>query len=798
MKNITLSFRFLAAWMLPLLGLSAQAQDAITVDGTSVSVVSTQTVTVDVVEQTAYSGDTVQFSVDEVVNALGVDSIGAANQYIVNVTTNEAVENTSDGWRDSAGDLASWGTEGGVCVKIDDPASGWVDYIGCYDEAWEAGDTYTAIWAFVANDKAALVKVVITFVDNGIPDAPEAELDINNITVVGTAEGYVERYASDGYETTSVTVDATGMAAALGLEASDLALYFTNDVYVAYNDQTMFYKVDSLQLLTETDGWLQQTAMNYDGLAGDLTNEVCASYYSSACSYYIQNMVYDAETEQVTYDMGQMPSQLSVGDTLYADLYVMNGNLGYIIRHTTVIVEATSEGFDEMTQVGTADVGVEMYLYTNYETTTYSPDLETMAAALGCDTGSIGFKALAEGGGGFSTSTTANNGGYWFDADGYVTSWGSSAAMFIEPVTSGDLSALSVGQYPGGMAVGDAVTVPLYFTYESNYYLVNFTLTIVEKPVVTFDEMENAGTRTVNIQALLDEGYVWSSNGTISLNDIYTTLGTTSVTLYGDEVDDDGVTSKTDSYTMDPTPGFWLTAEGNVTSWGNGSVWGMTIGYETSDDDIIFNYMQMPDACEEGDTYTGTVYLVNLEGTKYLTVNMVYRIVSEIVESESVGEGSLNIPVYTEDQGKEFALTEIASLLQVTEDELAEGYTLHALSGNMSTVMPSSGLEFDLTGNSVAAGEGVIYLYFENGQVFAVANTEIPDDLNISTEVAFETNGYIYTLKVNLMSPSVYTGVSAVETATEDDGTAYDLTGRRAGKNFRGIAIKNGKKVVVK
>ncbi|MCM1311434.1 MAG: hypothetical protein NC206_00180 [Bacteroides sp.] len=126
-----------------------------------------KTITVEHSEEagTAYSGTTATFDVNEVTEALGIESIAEAEQYIVNVTTNDFVGNTSDGWRDAAGDAALWGSgEGMVCVKIQDPASGIIDYIGCIDETYEAGQTYTAKWGFVYDNKAVVIDVVITFV----------------------------------------------------------------------------------------------------------------------------------------------------------------------------------------------------------------------------------------------------------------------------------------------------------------------------------------------------------------------------------------------------------------------------------------------------------------------------------------------------------------------------------------------------------------------------------------------------------------------------------------------------------
>lgn len=124
-----------------------------------------KTITVNHYEKpnTSYSGNTATFDVNEVTEALGITSITEAEQYIMNVTDGSLVKNSTDGWRGANGDALGWGNDGGVCVKINDPASGIIDYIGCYDDAWNEGDSFVAKWAFVYDGKAVVIEVVIDF-----------------------------------------------------------------------------------------------------------------------------------------------------------------------------------------------------------------------------------------------------------------------------------------------------------------------------------------------------------------------------------------------------------------------------------------------------------------------------------------------------------------------------------------------------------------------------------------------------------------------------------------------------------
>ncbi len=150
----------------------------------------------------AFSGNTASFDAAAVAAALGVTSLNDAEQYILNVTTGNLVVNSTDGWRNSQGDATAWGSldEGSVCVKINDPASGTIDYIGCYDATFEVGEVYTAKWVFVHEGKAVVIEVVITFIpEEGIENIEAAE-DAVIYTITGKrVQGNVKSLESGIY-----------------------------------------------------------------------------------------------------------------------------------------------------------------------------------------------------------------------------------------------------------------------------------------------------------------------------------------------------------------------------------------------------------------------------------------------------------------------------------------------------------------------------------------------------------------------------------------------------------------------
>ena len=127
-------------------------------------IVKTIDVPVYMTAEAAYEGLTAQFDAAEVATALNIASIADAKAYIVNVTTGSFVENTTDGWRDANGDATQWpNATNGLCAKIQEPSSGTIDYLGTHDANFMENDTYTAKWGFVANEKAVVLNINITF-----------------------------------------------------------------------------------------------------------------------------------------------------------------------------------------------------------------------------------------------------------------------------------------------------------------------------------------------------------------------------------------------------------------------------------------------------------------------------------------------------------------------------------------------------------------------------------------------------------------------------------------------------------
>ena len=153
----------------------------IDVDGAKVPVIAEVEVDAEDEAGTAYSGKTATFDADAILAAFGEGTtMSDVKVYWANPdgTTVEAVYGggTIDGWRNAEGYAAQWADcTDGLCVKIQDPASGQIDYIGAHDANFASGESYSAPYAFVKDGKAVILNITVEFaVPVGIADIDTA------------------------------------------------------------------------------------------------------------------------------------------------------------------------------------------------------------------------------------------------------------------------------------------------------------------------------------------------------------------------------------------------------------------------------------------------------------------------------------------------------------------------------------------------------------------------------------------------------------------------------------------------
>jgi hypothetical protein len=97
----------------------------------------------------------------------------------------------------------------------------------------------------------------------------------------------------------------------------------------------------------------------------------------------------------------------------------------------------------------------------------------------------------------------------------------------------------------------------------------------------------------------------------------------------------------------------------------------------------------------------------------------------------------------------------------------------------------------------------------DNGTVASVVEGEGDEAkaISVDAEMTVQANGdvvlspsngfYFYAITVNADLPEA-TGIKGVKTVEQTNSVIYNLAGQKVSKNFKGIMIQNGKKVVIK
>ena len=411
------------------------------------TILKTITVNHEELEKVSYSGTTDTFDLSEVLTALGAGSAGECKTYIVNCTNGNFVANTTDGWRNADGDAADWASAtNGVCVKLDNLASGVFSYIGCHDANFSAGDVYHAKWGVVnSNDEAVVLDVVITFV------------------VPATYKPTIVKTIDVSYETLEKVAGTFTEDLPLGDETM-AAIKETLGVEDLSTCTTWIVNTDDNFVENTTDGW-RDSKGNASGWSTDAAG-ICVKLDLPGARYnYI----------------GAFDNSHLAGEVYHARWGVVNGNDEAVVLDLAItFVAAPIATLADLTagEKGRQAISVGQGLLNTGTVTHVAIDVEAVAEALGCAVADL--KLYAEKADGITDAPTALNQGYWLDANGKATSWGENAAIYFEPDNNADYSAIHIGQYSGAFNEAATWTGKLYFVNETalSYYTLDVTVTV--------------------------------------------------------------------------------------------------------------------------------------------------------------------------------------------------------------------------------------------------------------------------------------------------------------------------------
>ena len=810
MKNFTLKIKQLFAAMLMLACIPASAQFKATV------------------EQYAnddYSQVGAEFTLTEVATALQTDTatLAAALNAWYNYDAESGAEKPADMFFLKSGDalVADYNTNapGGFWMTSDYQVAPygentvfyediWFDsaedlfgiYLGQFPNALAEGATLTPTFVLAYGDKQATFD--ITYIVKPMPEMPAVELDINKLEIVGTAEVTTEQYPRINYNSSAVYVKIAGAAEKLGIDNDLLAIVLKNCLYKARVDETYQTKIDSLTLATNNGGWGREVL---DMATGDTLPEVCAAPWSDKDQYFMDSWAFNAENDTLTCYIGQYPYNLQAGDKYYTNVYIVYGSKAFVVKYNVHIVEdpnAVSGDLASMTKTGTSVFRVEQQPTTDYSTSPIKVNVDSIAEVMGCATGDMTLMAI-DNKGELSTSSTANNGGYWMTQGGIICAWGDNAYFFVEPASSNNYSQLNTGQMPNKTAIGEEGHTILYLVAGNSYYELDITLAIVE-PVKSDVEFVSVATRSYVVQAL-DETYTWSTKtASIPYAQIDELIGTTEPVLYALNID--SIAAKTgDKYTKDYTmgekPGFWLTEDGRKTAWGS-APWGIT-GLNSTSENFVIQCIQMDGFGVAGDSYTGEFYLVNEETGKMITIKLTYQIVDELVDLEIVGEEWINLPISMDDMMVDFDFAKVATALGLeTVEALFDGYYAKGMKADGTysdgVDMVGSGLSFNASGAYEEYASYGLCITDDYTQFLTYSNDDIDAPFKLEVTMCFQIDSKCYVIHITLLDEASYAdGIESIN-ADNKAGKIYNLQGQEVAAPAKGIYILNGKKFIVK
>lgn len=806
--------------------------------------------TIEMYPSSGWDSDTHDFSLSEVATALGTDVatlVSTLDAWFVNdnpdvfyfQTENFVPTQLSDYTADNRG---FWMTLDGTVVAYGQKEEGtetemqamynyfaWDDEAGTFTVALgqmagklAAGDEGHVKLVVAFGEKKATFDMTLRIIEKPSYDVPEPTTTLADLNIVGKETVKVHQYARTAYDGDAISVALPNVASKIGTTNEVLAgamekiFYTTEKELEDENNLGMAKPVLTNVSTANAIGFWFQCLKDPNGDNVDLP-EVAAAPWSGS-HFYIETVAFANDT--LSFNIGQMPSTLAAGDSLVAHTYLIYGSKAFQLDINLLIDEREALPFDEMTEAGSDSIFVEQYPTTDYSTTSANLDLESIANILNIESSSLNL--WATGTNGVTDESTATKGGYWINKDGIVCGWGSSAAFFVEPDQAGDLSKLNFGQYPNSLHAGDSVKADLYIIGSQSYYTLHVLLTVVAKPAPVV-EFTSVAERAVDVQVVPSSGVypIPDMDYVINMDEVEQLTGSKNVTLFAREAPADGgewTSGYSDSYSCDPKPGFWMSADGYASTWGS-SPWGFS--YQASEPNFTFFQMPGMSGNEVGATFTAPVYLVNMENGKMITYNITIRFVEkvEFTHVEEVGQETIVVPVSLQKNGSIETYVDVSKAIEALDVVDAQELLNAQMRVSMTDGTFSDGIQ-------MAQGEAPITKAgafdatdgYDDTSILLVMDLGgdktlifIPENYNgdieageiISTKLAFDVakeddKVLRYSFLVIFTDPETATGINAVQTA-KSANVVYNLAGQRvSGKLQRGVYVKDGKKVILK
>ena len=727
--------------------------------------------------------------------------------------------NAGEMWMDAEGNAASYGETakfyGGINCDVENDL--FVVYVGQMPNANTGGDVLKTTAVLNFNGKQATFD--ITFNILVMPEVPEPSTvlrsELSKLTLVGEQTINAERYDHQGYDALSLSADLTGVAELLGTEAAVLAPSLSQLIFTNWYDTELGVMKDSLtnQSTAGAPGWWLRRTMYPQGhpQQGELSDDLGAAGYGADCSIFLEGFKLDPATNALTCNLGQYPSTCKAGENVNAEIYIIYGDKYYKLNYKVSFIEAPAQGLGDMTNVGNLDYEINIDDQSvDYQAYQVNIDVDAIAAALGLETTGLEAKMLKDETTLYSGTGTANNGGYWVDANGFVCNWGETAMSYWEPVTSNDYSVLNVGLYGGKQTnVGATYTDVLYFLNGDKYFTVTLNINIVKKEGgLAQTEWEIVAKKPAAVQVIASASdYIVDGNQTqftFTVAQAAELIGTEEPMLYiqnADSIPAQGgdIYAPYTKYLCSPAPGVWINKDGRGQGWsGNDQV---PVGICWDKSTGKFSVYQVPGVNAIGSVFQASIFLVNEETGKMIEIPFTVSFVASLESVEVVGETNIKMPLASFDDTKVVIdLEAAAKALGVTVDDLtnADNYYFKGQLANglySEGTTTDNGLFFNANGECDPYGDITLNIVNVDGVYYLAASAmiDVEEGFLKTGAICFEVDGKIYVYNLTFMDNDSYiTGISDVKTANNANGRIYNLNGVEL-KQAKGLFIQNGK-----
>lgn len=454
---------------------------------------------------------------------------------------------------------------------------------GQYPGANKGGETYTATVYFGNETTKKLVQLNLTY---KIKEQPLESLVIDSKVFTYTLSAKPNHnFTTQGID---LTQDAAEIASLIGEENLNSAVFYTLD---AEGNYTSSYTANNGYFFSE----------NNTSIA-----------YGADARYYIET------DKATTLSVGQMPNTNKGGEQYTATLFfgsrsnqkavqinVTYNILSYTLGDFTVAAEKSYEASAKPNS-GYAQTSINI-----------TEDVAELEAALGIELAAA--KLFASNSETTITDATTANGGFWFDANGMVTSYGNNSTFFIESAEG--FTQFNIGQFPGAFNGGEENKAVLYLVNDTDLKLVKLNFTYTIEPFALSD-INIVKTYDIEVSDNYKTRFGTPKSENINKEEILAALSLEDITLnnlYGKTDDENGFTSaKTANL------GFFFNGNGTVQPYGDGCK--LFVELIIAEEGTTLSIDQFPGGMKPEETQTAILYIVNQTNHSGVQININYSV----------------------------------------------------------------------------------------------------------------------------------------------------------------------------